>query len=691
MLWLSFAICVFLAILVLYLPGFLLLKSFRFSHIVSFAAAPAITVPSYALICILLSILGISATGQLVFGLLFLIGLLCFSALCIPKKFRSSALISSPSANKKYWLILLLYIALGVLIGTFFFVRSLDTPASFFQDYDNVFHLNLVQSFLSSGDWSSLHASVYTASEFYSDKTPRLEWGSFYPAAWHCLNAIIASISAYPLTIVQNSLLFVFSFIVFPIGIFLFLKTLYKNNYSLLLYGSLATFAFALFPWGILISAPLYPNLIAFCLVPISLSIFLKLFDLYPSNKIRVFHAVLFVYILLGYALIQANAVFTIALFFIPFILQQCYKITNKMTCSSRKAFLATVIAFLVVSLIWIACYKAPFMRSVVAFNWNSWLDLSEALYNTAVLAMGDFPSPQPLVAFIVFIGVLYTCSNRKYLWLSISYILVLLIYIICASYDGSLKQLLAGFWYTDSNRIAAMAVYSGIPIFSMGISAIIAFIKATINSILEALDSPSFSSNAIKFTSCLVFFVLIFFPFYPKEDSFHDATAFGNIQNRLISINSQNKIDLLDKSERNFLLKVKTIVGTEDLIINSPGDGSLFAYPLFGLNTYYRAVSNFTNTTSYSGTGETEASYYIRTSLKTISDNQSVKDAVESTGAKYVLILGSENREVRTYNSLSYDSSDWDGIDTITNETPGFTMILEEDGMKLFSINDQN
>ena len=106
-------------------------------------------------------------------------------------------------------------------------------------------------------------------------------------------------------------------------------------------------------------------------------------------------------------------------------------------------------------------------------------------------------------------------------------------------------------------------------------------------------------------------------------------------------------------------------------------------------LNTYYRAVSNFPNTTSYSGAGETEASYHIRTSLKTISDNQSVKNAIGSTGAKYVLILGSENREVRTYNSMSYDSSDWVGIDSITADTPGFTLILEEDGMKLFSINE--
>lgn len=687
MLWFSFAICVFLAAIILYLPGFFLLRSFKLSGIASFTAAPAVTVPGYALICIFLPILGISATGLLVFSALLTFSLVCFFARYILEASNSTSPIKKNTPlDKANWHILLLYIAVGTIIGIFFFVRSLDTPMSFFQDYDNVFHLNLVQSFLSSGDWSSLHASVYTLSEFYAGGTPRNDWGGFYPAAWHCLNAITASLTASSLTIVQNSYLFVFSFIVFPSGIFLFLKVLFKNNSTLLLYGALAAFAFAVFPWGFLIVAPLYPNLIAFCLVPISLSIFLCLFDSNLSSKTKIIHTILFTFTLFGYALIQANAVFTIALFFIPFVVQQCYKTLKQRAYPRSKTVLGMTLTLLAIALIWFACFKAPFMQSVVNFNWGSWLDLSESLYNVAVLAMGDYPSPQPLVALLAFVGILYTCSNRKYLWLSISYIAILFIYVICASHDGVIKQLLAGFWYTDSNRIAAMAAYSGIPIFCLGLSTIIALIQNLVSSTLKSLHSPTPSPSAIGLTSCLIVFVLVFFPFYPKNSSLHNATAFGNIQNRLIGINNQAAINLLDQSERGFLLKVKKIVGS-DLIINSPGDGSLFAYSLYDLNTYYRAVSNFKNTTSYSGTAETEASFLIRTSLGNISSEQTVNTAVKSTDAKYVLILGSGEREVRTYNALSYDPHDWEGIDTIDAETPGFTLLLEEDGMKLFSI----
>ena len=106
-------------------------------------------------------------------------------------------------------------------------------------------------------------------------------------------------------------------------------------------------------------------------------------------------------------------------------------------------------------------------------------------------------------------------------------------------------------------------------------------------------------------------------------------------------------------------------------------------------MNTYYRSIQNFPETDRYSGKRETENSYLIRTSLKDIATNSDVKKAVENIGAKYVLVLDSNERETRTYNSLSYDPNDWKGIDSITDETPGFTLLLEDDGMKLFKINE--
>lgn len=688
--WLSFALCVALVIIVLFLPGFLVLKSFRFSSISSLAAAPAVTVPGYAIFCIVLSFLHIPASGLLVFGALFLFGIICFLFSLIISKNNIKLHNSRLAFNKKDWLILFLYFLISSIIGIFFFVRSLDTPMSFFQDYDNIYHLNLVKSFLDSGDWSCLHASVYTLAEFNSGQTPLLSWGGYYPAAWHCLNALITSLTEAHIVIAQNALLYVFSFISFPFAVFLFLKTLFNNNHKLLAYGAILCLAFEAFPWGLLMWGPIYPNLAAFCLVPISGSLFFAIFKRNLPVKRKLIYTMLFLLSLAGYSLIQPNAIFTIALLFIPFVVLQSYLIARSLLPRTKRItpFIFPIIMLIIIIAIWLWFYTAPFMQSTVSFNWPSADDTSESLLNAISLAVSFIAIPQWVVAALVIIGMIYSLSCKKYLWLTISYVIILLFFVIGISTEGYLKHIAIGFWYTDPNRIAAMIVFPGIPLACLGLSLLLPLIEQLINKALRTQNQNLLSSRLINTLACIIFMACIFFPYQsantnaPKE-----TTAFGAIQNKLISINNQSAPDLLDEAERNFLIKVKSITG-ESLILNSPGDGSVFAYALYDLNTYYRAVSNYQDTTYYTGKGETESSYLARTSLKDKATNTEAENAINDLSAEYVLILDSEERETRTYNALSYDPNDWKGIDSITEETPGFTLLLEEDGMKLFEIN---
>lgn len=688
--WLSFALCVALAIIVLFLPGFLVLKSVRFSSISSLAAAPAVTVPGYAIFCIVLSFLHIPASGLLVFGALFLFGIICFLFSLIISKNNIKLHNNRLAFNKKDWLILFLYFVISTIIGIFFFVRSLDTPMSFFQDYDNIYHLNLVQSFLDSGDWSCLHASVYTLAEFNSGQTPLLSWGGYYPAAWHCLNALITSLTEAHIVIAQNALLYVFSFISFPFAVFLFLKTLFNNNHKLLAYGAILCLTFEAFPWGLLMWGPIYPNLAAFCLVPISGSLFYTIFKRGLPAKRKLIYAMLFLLSLAGYILIQPNAIFTIALLFIPFVVLQSYLIARSLLPRTKKItpFIFPIITLIVIIAIWLWFYTAPFMQSTVSFNWPSTNDTSESLLNAISLAVNFIAIPQWLVAALVIIGMIYSLSCKKYLWLTISYIIILIFFVIGTSTEGYLKHIAIGFWYTDPNRIAAMIVLPGIPLACLGLSLLLPIIEQLINKALHAQNQNLLSSRLINALACIIFMACIFFPYQSANtNTSKEATAFGGIQNKLISINNQSAPDLFDEAERNFIIKAKSITG-ESLILNSPGDGSVFAYALYDLNIYYRSVSNYQDTAYYTGKGETESSYLARTSLKDKATNVEVENAINDLDAEYVLILDSEKRETRTYNALSYDPNDWKGIDSITEETPGFTLLLEEDGMKLFEIN---
>ena len=101
--------------------------------------------------------------------------------------------------------------------------------------------------------------------------------------------------------------------------------------------------------------------------------------------------------------------------------------------------------------------------------------------------------------------------------------------------------------------------------------------------------------------------------------------------------------------------------------MLNQPHDGSVFAYGLDGLNTYFRSAGTF----GYSDTAET-----IRQGADKIATDKDVQDAVKSTGAEYLILLDQgvaykDGKWLSTY----YDSyvPYWDGLNKVTDETPGY------------------
>lgn len=87
------------------------------------------------------------------------------------------------------------------------------------------------------------------------------------------------------------------------------------------------------------------------------------------------------------------------------------------------------------------------------------------------------------------------------------------------------------------------------------------------------------------------------------------------------------------------------------------------------------------------SGLGGDEASEVIRTRLCDIAESEEVARAVEDAGARYVLMLDDKSGEDRTVLSLRYSEDKWRGIESITEETPGFKLVLSEGDMRLYQI----
>ena len=76
-----------------------------------------------------------------------------------------------------------------------------------------------------------------------------------------------------------------------------------------------------------------------------------------------------------------------------------------------------------------------------------------------------------------------------------------------------------------------------------------------------------------------------------------------------------------------------------------------------------------------------------LRTKLCDYTASDEVREAVEKTGARYVMLLDEKSYDDRTVVKLRYKEEDWVGIESITQDTPGFTLVLSEGDMRLYRI----
>ena len=159
--WTGFAAACIVTVVLLYAPGFVSLLGTRYSLTMRLAFAPLVSIVLYSIIAITLSVMSLDATGLRVFIFAVAVALGIFlmmrAGATEPRCRVSTCLI------KRELSFVSLYLLLGVVITAVIFVKNLDGPNSFLQEYDNVFHLGLIRVFLESGDYSPFCSSLYAA------------------------------------------------------------------------------------------------------------------------------------------------------------------------------------------------------------------------------------------------------------------------------------------------------------------------------------------------------------------------------------------------------------------------------------------------------------------------------------------------------------------------------------------------
>ena len=671
--WLLFFCDSLIVAMLLYIPGLLLTVSVSRSFgLREIAISPLVSVCTFSGAGIVTSGLALAFPAEQFIALVGSAVILLSIFLLL---FRRKGRITITLAKNDVAL-LVLYLMVALVVVGVLFVRNLDGPNSFDQSHDNVTHLNIIHYFMVTGDYSFSCDPYSLLPE--GSSAPLASTSGFYPSGWHLLTALPGALLSIGPAMAESASLLTFFALCNPLSMLYFLRMLFMDNDKTVAIGSFSIFSFAAFPWLPSFAGPLYPFVVSCLLLPGLISAFADIFESLVKRELRISDVALFFVAVFGLVVIHPSAVFVLAVILLPFLVQRvgidnCFKVKHRCAMGLLVAFLF--------SLFWTLCYKLPFLQSTVSFVWEKVLSPAQAITNLLTLSFMVGCSQLVLSAFVI-IGAFRFLKARSGSWVIVSCLLGSILYFVAASTDIPIKNLLTGFWYTDSNRVAAICVLAAVPLACSGIEGVSSFLG---KSLVSYISGGKASSKSAKYSMiCITVFlaIFIFYPNYEIPGKFKVNTGFGCINSRIQDIFNTYLPNFYSKSEQEFVNRVRDCIGTEALVLNSPEDGSFFAGSISGLSVYYKTphVSE--------SSSETWFSKVIRTRLRNIASDGEVEMAVRETGAEYVLILGQGGiRDDEHPYYLYYEPSDWAGINGIEDDTPGFETVLADGANRLYRI----
>lgn len=678
--WVNFAIsCLFLVFL-LYVPGCLVFGKAAADRKILIAWAPIVSLFLICLVGCLSCVLNIRMTGWAIACALILASILIGSIRMLACRRKCHLPVErhfDTSDTGDSLGILLLYLCLGVAVSAYAFISVIGSPDWFSVSIDNAYHLNELYAMASMGQFSPFSISTFPTVQGYGSS----DGSSFYPALWHVVAAILLDSAAVTTPVAENATNFVFVAIVFPLGVWAFLVSTLGGNKRAVAAGSLTCVCFFDFPWRLLTYGLLCANLAAFAMVPVALSVFASLVSAKDAYFKRFPLIILLIAAVICLALLQPNAVFSCIVLIAPYCVWQMLYGEAIFGFSVRKRYRRWLsIAFVGLCIaVWIIAYNASFMQSVLAVSWDHYSSKTQGVFN--ILFLSYCRGPVNLVAaFLVIVGVISVLRKKELRWLACSYLLCAIIHFSTASTESVFKHWLSGFWYTDQYRTAALCVLAAIPLSAIGLASVVAFCER----LVRALKKGDVLLGAHKGTSktvALIFAVLLLLPNFTLNGLGEVGTTFGVTRALVKSEYDMSDKTTLSEEEVAFVREAKQIVG-DDLVLNSPFDGTAFLYGVTGVQFYYRSLLYSPD----NDPNEPSESRVLRHSLSSFADDEEARLALERTNAKYVLLLDSSQR-VERFHPFTYRADDWTGIDSVDESIEGFDLVLEKGDMKLYKI----
>ena len=372
-----------------------------------------------------------------------------------------------------------LYVAVGLLTVGLLFLPTLPSASSFVQGWDIVHHLDVTQAMIESQKYSSIHYDFYSTVE--ASITP---WepgtSGFYPSGWNIIVALTTQLVSTTVPIAGNALNFVSAATVFPLSICSVIAKVLPKHRIALVSGAFICLAFFVFPWSLLIYGPIFPNTVAFCVMPSIWWVFMQMTRSKTPKHDLIWLIVIFILGCITLFILHPSTIFSSIVVLLPWSFARIGESKRRVVLFGKQIKPVTLAyAFFIFALvIWSVFYYVLIVRGVALnFWWSAYSSLQDAILHAFGMdfigqsyAGGELVSPQPVLSICVLVGTVWTFKHKQARWMVSAFMYLSILCIFIITFDVPLKGYLSGFWYTDPFRIAASCVIMAIPLAALGL-----------------------------------------------------------------------------------------------------------------------------------------------------------------------------------------------------------------------------
>lgn len=664
----TIAIAIIAIVFSIFVPGCLLTKCLGYDNAKSIAIAPPVSC------CILLTLGVILHTLNINAGVVSMLLIPTVVLLVAYSLIRHK--YGSPSNKADQLFILSLYMLIGIVLVLLVLFRHQHGFEAFQPDNDNATHLAIIKNMASSKILSVLSTSAY----FDTSVSPEVNTaGAFYPSIFHIIAALSIFSSGVAVQVAENLTAAVIIATVFTTGCYALFRAIDPNNRNLSIAGAVGCLLIVGFPWRFIVWGPLYPNLLSLSLIPAALSVEIEICNAIKDNKLDLHQVILFLLTISAISGSHPNGLFTLGVLSIALLSNTLVSKVKAHNKGKLIPALSMLGLYTCIMAIWTICFLLPSFQGVVNYTWPANQSLFKAV-NSLLLFGFTRDSNDPILLILLCIGLAHAMRRKEIRWIVPSYLLTAFMFIIAVSSDGAVKQFLCGFWYCDHNRIAACTSLAAMPLICIGIASVFSLLE---NNVSNWYSIKTKGLPIIKLSASVLIILIVCFPFF-IDNYLGYPTTFQDYT-RLLDYKFDKKApSVYSSDEVDFVEKANMLIEPETKVINIPFDGSCFAYDIQDLNLYYRDphVSGAKNSS------ETEHSWLYRKQLSNYLNCQQIKDALKNDHIEYVLMLddGDSKDEPERF-FIGYNENDWSGITSINENTPGFSLVLAKDDMKLYRI----